>query len=54
MNGSSISHGSTKDVQNFRSNEASHITVVARSDGDNLNNVRREAHRHFTNKKGGT
>jgi hypothetical protein len=38
----------------IRSKETSKITVVTgseRNKGDNLNNVRREASRHFRNKK---
>jgi hypothetical protein len=57
LNRRSISHGSRKDVQNYeiKGNNPNCSGYRIRGkyvNGDNLNNIRNEANRHFRNKKG--
>jgi hypothetical protein len=50
LNGRSISHGSAKDAQRKQA-KVQWLQDPSEINGDNLNNGRREANRHFWNKK---
>jgi hypothetical protein len=54
LNLKSISHGSTKDAKILDQRKQAKLQWLqdpSEINGDNLNNVRREASRHFGNKK---